>query len=68
MKPFDADACPFDADAYMSVVLTTSTTQPLLPTVPNGANSPATALNRRARRALVQTADHPLAGGADEED
>ena len=41
------------------MVLTRSPTQPLLPTAPNGANSPAAALNRRARRALVQTEYHP---------
>ena len=50
---------PLDADAYTAVILTTSPTQPLLPTAPNGANSPAAALNRRLRRSLVQTAYHP---------
>jgi len=50
---------PFDADAYTAVVLTTSPTHPLLPTAPNGASSPAAALNSRVRRSLVQTAEHP---------
>jgi hypothetical protein len=59
---------PLDADAYTAVILTTSPTQPLLPTAPNGANSPAAALNRRVRHSLVQTEYHPLAGGDDEED